>query len=170
MEKITPSAFFTYSIEKGSKLTIRNLTQEADNYLWSFGDGETSTDENPVHEYEISFYGDTIYLTATNSESGCTDQHMEIISGGTSINDFNQNFHVSIYPNPNQGMFWISTNENMDRYDVKIFNLLGEVIYSNFNYTHDLLELNFEDSKTKGIYIIELRYKDKIYKEKLVIE
>lgn len=40
------------------------------NLLWQFGDGETSTDENPVHAYE-SIYAKTVCLEASNS--ACAD-------------------------------------------------------------------------------------------------
>ncbi|MFH0867114.1 MAG: C25 family cysteine peptidase [Bacteroidota bacterium] len=40
-----------------------NLSQNAQSYLWDFGDGTTSTDENPLHTYtELGAY--TVILTA----------------------------------------------------------------------------------------------------------
>ena len=45
--------------------TFTNFTQNADSYLWEFGDDETSTEFEPVHEYsEEGTY--TVTLTATN--------------------------------------------------------------------------------------------------------
>jgi gliding motility-associated-like protein len=46
-------------------VTFTNTSTNADSYLWSFGDGTTSTDVNPVHYYQKK--GDyTVTLTATN--------------------------------------------------------------------------------------------------------
>ena len=60
-----PRALFGYS-ENGLVVTFENLSQNATSYLWDFGDGKTSTEENPVHEY--ADYGDyTVKLTATNA-------------------------------------------------------------------------------------------------------
>ena len=60
-----PRALFTYA-EDGLTVTFENLSQNATSYLWNFGDGETSTEENPVHVF--ADYGDyTVRLTATNA-------------------------------------------------------------------------------------------------------
>lgn len=51
-------------------VTFTNSTTGAVSYSWSFGDGATSTDENPVHNYTT--YGTyTATLTATGA-NGCT--------------------------------------------------------------------------------------------------
>ena len=49
------------TVEFTDNSTGDNLT-----YLWNFGDGNTSVDQNPVHEYAVS--GEyTITLTTTNN-------------------------------------------------------------------------------------------------------
>lgn len=54
-------------------LTIRfgaNSNQPIKNYLWSFGDGTTSTEETPQHQYKtVGIYPVTLNYT---TESGCT--------------------------------------------------------------------------------------------------
>jgi PKD repeat protein len=48
-----------------------NLSQNADNYLWEFGDGATSTDFNPQHEYgQVDTFNATL-IASTNY--GCVD-------------------------------------------------------------------------------------------------
>lgn len=59
-----PRALFSYS-ENGLVVTFENLSKNATTYLWDFGDGETSSEANPVHTY--ADYGDyTVTLTAKN--------------------------------------------------------------------------------------------------------
>ncbi len=49
-----------------------NLSENADTYLWDFGDGNTTTDINPVHQYsEPGTYEVSLYIT--NAELGCND-------------------------------------------------------------------------------------------------
>lgn len=47
-----------------AKVTFTNLTENADAYLWDFGDGQTSTEASPTHTYLLSGKH-TVKLTAT---------------------------------------------------------------------------------------------------------
>lgn len=61
-----PSPTASFSVQQnGNTITITNSTTLATAYLWDFGDGTTSTEENPVHTYatEGAF---NIKLTASN--------------------------------------------------------------------------------------------------------
>lgn len=60
------SAIINYSVVD-KQVAFTALTHSADTYLWDFGDGQTSTDENPIHEY-----ADGGYYTATLSVTGST--------------------------------------------------------------------------------------------------
>ena len=49
-----PSAFFTVNESIASvndTITFTNTSQLASTYLWDFGDGETSNEENPDHVF-----------------------------------------------------------------------------------------------------------------------
>lgn len=60
-----PRADFTFVIDKG-KVTFTNTSQFSESYLWNFGNGQTSTEPNPVHIYtENKSY--TVRLTAKSS-------------------------------------------------------------------------------------------------------
>ncbi len=55
----------------GLVVTFTNTSQFCDSYSWDFGDGETSTEENPVHTYAADgFYN--ISLSGTNSNGTYT--------------------------------------------------------------------------------------------------
>jgi PKD repeat protein len=59
-----PVASFTYTLD-GLTATFTNTSENADTYLWDFGDGNSSTEENPVHTYaDNGLY--TVKLTASN--------------------------------------------------------------------------------------------------------
>lgn len=60
-----PAAGFTSSAN-GATVTFTNTTQNGVSYNWAFGDGQTSTQQNPVHTYaNDGTY--TVTLTATNA-------------------------------------------------------------------------------------------------------
>jgi PKD repeat protein len=63
-----------------------NITEHATSYMWSFGDGNTSTEENPVHNYEeAGLY--TVSLTAMN-ECDTVSLEREIGVGGVPTANF----------------------------------------------------------------------------------
>ena len=67
-----PNAGFTVEVN-GFVATFTNTSQLADSYSWDFGDGNTSTDPNPVHTYaECGSF--TPVLTATNGGGSSTAQ------------------------------------------------------------------------------------------------
>jgi PKD repeat protein len=47
-------------------------TESPTSWFWDFGDGNTSTSQNPVHEYNI-FGTVTVTLTATNADGSDTE-------------------------------------------------------------------------------------------------
>ena len=70
-----PLAAFTYTAS-GLVVTFTNASQNATAYLWNFGDGITSTLENPVHTYAA---GGT-YTVTLQAEGPCgTDTAVQVI-------------------------------------------------------------------------------------------
>jgi peptidyl-prolyl cis-trans isomerase B (cyclophilin B) len=77
----TPEASFDF-VTKGEvapmEVQFSNKTKGADSYVWDFGDGNTSTEENPTHTFE-QFGTMTITLTATsNGKTSVTQQQLKV--------------------------------------------------------------------------------------------
>jgi PKD repeat protein len=51
-------------------LEFTDLSSNATDWFWDFGDGETSTDQNPIHEFQDTGYFDITLITLNN---GCSD-------------------------------------------------------------------------------------------------
>ncbi len=68
------NATFTFEVENGTVFFNNNSTggTQHTTWLWEFGDGNTSTEENPQHEYSQSgMY--TVCLFMTDTTNGCED-------------------------------------------------------------------------------------------------
>lgn len=67
---ITPTAYFTYSVD-GLSASFNDLSQDSDGTIasrqWDFGDGSTSSEQTPVHIY-ASAGTYTVSLTATDDD------------------------------------------------------------------------------------------------------
>lgn len=75
-----PVASFQYTVNPDNPLevTFSNFSQNVTTYAWDFGDGNSSSDKDPVHTYAAG--GDyTVTLTASNS-AGQSAQRSETIS------------------------------------------------------------------------------------------
>src|SRR5688500_15706209 len=63
-----PDILFKTEID-AYKVTFNNMTEGATAYHWDFGDGTTSTDKSPVHEYpDKGKYVPTLTITASNGK------------------------------------------------------------------------------------------------------
>jgi PKD repeat protein len=74
-----PIASFQFEVSEDNFLmvTFTNFSQNATSYMWDFGDGNSSTEKDPVHTYASS--GDfTVKLTASNSAGTSSDYSQEI--------------------------------------------------------------------------------------------
>jgi len=80
-----PSAFFQASVNRvripGNSVSFVNLSENVDNLLWDFGDGNTSTDFEPQYLYtKTGVY--VVSLTVTTSDN-CSDKF--VLSKGIEI-------------------------------------------------------------------------------------
>ncbi|MEM6377472.1 MAG: PKD domain-containing protein [Bacteroidota bacterium] len=62
-----PTAGFTITSNENLTVVFNNTSTDGTSFSWAFGDGKTSTEENPTHTYANGGTY-TVTLTATNSE------------------------------------------------------------------------------------------------------
>lgn len=92
-----PEPSFAYET-RGDTIFLQNNSTDARSYLWNFGDGMTSRDENPVHVYGE---GGTFNVTLNASNAYCgksTSEPVRVIL--TNTEEALRAAGISIYPNP----------------------------------------------------------------------
>ncbi|MDX9846597.1 MAG: PKD domain-containing protein [Tenuifilaceae bacterium] len=82
---------FNYTVE-GRTVTFENLSKDATSYSWDFGDGNTSTEENPVHTYAADGKY-TVVLTGTGA-TGTKEKTKDVI--------IDTNTPTELAPNPTE--------------------------------------------------------------------
>lgn len=75
-----PTAGFSTAVD-GLKVTFTNASEDATSYAWDFGDGGTSTEQNPVHTYAADGVY-TVKLTSTNANGSTTAQQDVTVTSG----------------------------------------------------------------------------------------
>lgn len=124
----------THELAEADQLIVfTNQSTNATNYLWDFGDGNTTVEESPQHQYaNVGNYN--ICLTAKNEEN-CDDEICQTIAVIPTI-------HIGI-PNaftPNgDGLndeLLVEGRNGIELMELKIFNRWGELVFQ----TNDPME------------------------------
>ncbi len=160
VDKYHPIANFTYNtgISGNGTVYFYNQSTDASNFIWNFGDGDTSTLANPVHQfpqpgaYTVTLNVNDCFLTDTIS--------IQVTPGFEGINEIETNmFKVS--PNPVNDKLIISSDKFItDNYQIKITNTLGVSVYEGNSIAKKEQLINVSNIKT-GTYFISIISKDK---------
>ncbi|MFN0201951.1 MAG: GEVED domain-containing protein [Bacteroidia bacterium] len=144
-------------------------------YSWSFGDptsgNNTSSQQNPSHSFSANgTYVVTLYI---NNICGSTPFTTTITVTNVGVEDEMWNAAISIYPNPNTGLFAVNGTEiDAEDLSVEVYNLQGQVVASkqigkvngSFSQDMDLQHL------AKGIYLVNIQDGARRMYRKVIIE
>ncbi len=158
-----PTTNFEFSSISYFVYAFSNNSTDADSYVWDFGDGTMSTEENAEHTYvESGTY--TVILSATN-ECGTSTYEEEIIIIETATIDGLDAFGgLSISPNPNNGDFLISMSvAAAGEVYLEIYNIYGQKIQTiSFQIGSGFNKLPIQlENPTPGAYLMLLKKGDK---------
>lgn len=182
----TQAYFYISSIDEATGMiyvvnnsyTLDPITE----FIWDFGDGQTSNEEFPIHEYESEgFYMLclTILVEAPNGFMVCTSTYCDTIgisqmmlkSNGMTLNVIPETMtgidqqiqHISeikLYPNPASSTitlsYYLNSSENLS---AKIYDLSGRVVQSSIQSSpsgYNEIQLDISQL-SPGLYQLELR-------------
>ena len=125
-------------------------SQYATSWYWNFGDGDTSTQQNPVHDYSAVTGFMTVCLTVANSCG--TDSACKIIAvNPLSVNGISQN-PFSVYPTVFSEGINITSSSNEET-KVSVFDLLSREVFELQINQSTYLSLPDLD---RGVYILKI--------------
>lgn len=147
-----PIAEFSSTINS-LNVSFNNTSIDANSFLWNFGDGASSTEENPVHDY-VSEGSYLVHLYIEN-EIASWDTISQIVEIGTvnSISDLSTS-EISLYPNPSNGYTTVYLNNPMETVNLIVYDIKGKEVSNTHYKNKDSIELNIEGQK--GIYFINV--------------
>ena len=128
-------------------------------WLWNFGDGQTSTQQNPGHIYTTQGIYD-VSLTITNifgTNTSTKSAFIYIVANG--INDNKGDIEYAIFPNPNEGNFTLMLNSNQNfKSRIEIMNSFGQLVYNeDFEIIAGEMHKNLQlDNLSRGIYFVSI--------------
>jgi PKD repeat protein len=164
-----PVAGFSWD-QSDLTVSFTNTSQNANSYLWDFGDGNTSTETNPVHV----FAGDGTYvvnLTAYNEMCGNESFAETLILSTIGISEPELGPGLQVFPNPSNGNFSLSSDIGLNNLTLKLYNLQGKIMLET-----NIGSINKQESTlittnylAAGMYFMDISADQRNFRKKLFI-
>ena len=152
----------------GNTYTFIDSSSTATGWSWSFGDGNSSTLQNPVYTFSGSgVYQVTLLITGTS----CNDDSITktIVIGPESLIEVEGKYHVGMYPNPVLNQLFIDA-DGMVNASVRVVNVMGQQVMASQSLKSTAINQISLEQLSTGFYLVELtvngkNYPTKIYKQ-----
>ncbi len=149
---------------------FKAISQSGVQYAWDFGDGSTSSEQSPTHQ----FTRDAVFnvkLKITSPEGCSCEKILGHSVANLDVSDVLTNAGINVYPNPTTGVINFANSGSSVLSSVTVVNALGSVVLSN---TLNSLENVFTVDLTghaAGVYLIQIKtFEGKIYTQKIILE
>ncbi len=165
----TPVANFTMARSFQTAIFTNNSIN-GDNYLWVFGDGDSSTVKDPVHVYNSNgpFTAClTVYNDCDTTES-C--QEMVFFVG---IENAQLENGLEIYPNPANDVLNITIKDvNSDNLNISLNNTQGQAVLERqlVDFSGSSTETIDVSQLTKGLYFVKITSDTEVVTKRVVIQ
>ncbi|MEL6653531.1 MAG: PKD domain-containing protein, partial [Bacteroidota bacterium] len=150
----------------GAYVDLTDLSDStAVSWAWDFGDGSTSTDQNPVHQY--AFFGNYTICLSVVDAFGCTDTICQEASISTALEP-EQVLPLIIYPNPasEQILLQLPASRNASLY-LQVMDARGRIVLEDERSAKPELRLDVSQLAS-GVYSILLRDGERYFVGKFV--
>ncbi len=166
-DTLNPGQYFAYNTSSGNG----TLT-----YLWDFGDGTTSTQQYPFHQYAtLGQYIVCLEVTATSGTTTCTDTYCDsssvqrmasgfqmssinvIQASATGIKTLNKQLSIIAYPNPfsDELTFEVELTGYESKLHYHLFDALGKTLREDIILSSKTM-INTSDLSA-GFYYISIK-------------
>lgn len=161
-----PFAHFYWNNAGNNTVEFTNHSFNGVSYLWDFGDGDTSTLENPTHTYQNSGTYH-VSLTVNSNCQSITYTNESVIASVSSQINFITNDDLIVYPNPAHDILNIKIS-NTNNYNIEIQDMQGRLVYSDkINNNNTSIDIS---RFCRGIYILRIIGKNNTITEKIAIK
>jgi len=161
----SPKASFNY---KDSGIYVSFTNSSTNNFInmWDFGDGTTSTEQNPTHKYAK---GGT-YTVKLKTINGCGSDSVSTTLNLVNSIEKNESGVYRIYPNPSNGNFSLEY-QGAALLHLRITDISGYILYEMpIKKSGNSLRYNLNRRLNPGIYFIHLTNEISTVTEKLIVQ
>lgn len=127
------SAAFTHVMEQGSQL-FNSVPNQSVTHSWllvnlSTADSYTSTSADPTFLVDLGTDQWEMCHTVTSIDGNCSEEHCEVLDNGVVGLNEQQLAEVEVYPNPNDGRFYIKGSNSLS-VTISIHDLAGRTVFN----------------------------------------
>jgi subtilisin family serine protease/PKD repeat protein len=162
-----PVAAFTTTgdLKTYSPISFNDESTGAVAWTWDFGNGQTSTEQNPTVNYtQADPYDITLMVVDAN---GCRDTLVQSIAVITGLDESPGDL-ARIYPNPTRGSIHVILDDGyMGPRSVELLTLQGKSVYQQTGLIGSRLDINPGECPD-GIYLIRIRSGTRTVNRKVV--
>lgn len=163
---------YRYSGDSDGDFISLNLTTFTEDSIATFANIDTwggslyfsSTNDNFIQASGDEFYEVTtagVVTLLSNIGTGFGGSFKGIVKANTtSVKETENEFTVSIFPNPSEGKFTISTE---NEFALEVIDITGKIIQNHVNVQNINLT-------TKGVYVLRFKSNNKTYTQKVIVK
>ena len=160
-----PMVSFTHSVKPNNTIDFKNSSTinsgSINKWSWQFGDGDTSSIENPSHKYASS--ASTFVTLCVKSLVGCESCTTKLV-GFADVRNASFDNELKIQPNPSSGVYSITASQKV--HSIKVLNSIGQVIKVIYPSSKEI-NLNVMD-EPNGVYYLKIDLETGVQNYKLI--
>lgn len=167
----SPTASFTYSANL-LQHTFTDVSTGGSSWAWDFGDGNSSTQQNPAHSFGMAgTYTVTLIVTA-NGCSDTTSQVLDVIAIG--LDDLSNGINAQVWPNPFENRFAMLLDlAASGKLSIELFDLPGQRVAAIYDGEAAAGEFRYEwqvpNGLAEGTYLLRIRQGEKVLVKRMVL-
>ncbi|PLX10888.1 MAG: hypothetical protein C0598_09390 [Marinilabiliales bacterium] len=157
-----PQANFEYTIFENGVVEFINKSENANNYYWTFGDGNSSEEKNPIHTYDV--IGEyLVNLVAINCDFA--DTISQIVNPLINFQEsFSNSIEFKVYPNPFTDQLIIEADKFIH---FSIINSVGQLCSPQYKANATKIIIDLSSYKT-GLYQLKIFTENNIISRKVI--
>ena len=158
-------AQFIYGYYGQNKVGFQNTSTGSQmQYKWYFGDGDSSSEQNPIHAYSNA-NNQVVKLKVVGN---CGSHDTSITLRNFTEVQTNKMTICRLFPNPtNQQLYIQSILGSTEAFEVQVFDITGRKLFSTFMHSGEYLSTQ---SFASGQYLVNIRNAQNTQVEKIRIE
>ena len=135
-------------------------------YLWSTG----ASSQNLIVQGSAYAIGPKPFKLTVVDNNGCiyADETTILIDACTNVESISENNKLSLYPNPNNGSFYLNLPKNKNYENISIFDLNGRIVFTQ-DISVQNTDIKLTLSLSKGIYFLQINNQQEIEKLRFIV-